>query len=85
MKAFRLMVIVALVGVLAGVASAAELPLTRVQLFSSGVGYFEREGKVEGNTTVEMTFRTAQINDILKSLVLQDFGGGKISPVTYAP
>ncbi|MEN6546299.1 MAG: DUF4139 domain-containing protein, partial [Armatimonadia bacterium] len=49
------------------------------------VGYFEREGKVEGNTTVEMTFRTAQINDILKSLVLQDFGGGKIAPVTYAP
>lgn len=85
MRAFRLTVVVALVLALLGAVSAAELPLTRVQLFSSGVGYFERDGKVDGTTTVEMTFRTAQINDILKSLVLQDFGGGKIAPVTYAP
>ncbi|MEN6304283.1 MAG: DUF4139 domain-containing protein [Armatimonadia bacterium] len=83
MRLLRLTAIVSLL--VAGVVSAAELPLTRVQLFSSGVGYFEREGKVEGKATVEMTFRTAQVNDILKSLVLQDFGGGKIAPVTYAP
>jgi hypothetical protein len=63
---------------------AAELPLTRVALFTSGVGYFERTGTVQGNTTVELTFRTEQINDILKSLVLQDLSGGTIAPVTYA-
>jgi hypothetical protein len=66
-------------------ASAAELPLSRVVLFSSGVGYFERSGHVEGDATVELSFRTDQINDLLKSLVLLDQGGGTIGPVTYAP
>ncbi|MFQ6097372.1 MAG: hypothetical protein ACE5O2_06540 [Armatimonadota bacterium] len=65
--------------------SAAELPLSRVVLFSSGVGYFERTGEVEGAASVELSFRTDQINDILKSLVLLDLGGGTIGPVTYAP
>lgn len=64
---------------------AADLPLSRVVLFSSGVGYFEREGQVQGDTTLDLTFRTAQVNDILKSLVIQDLGGGTIAPVTYAP
>ena len=64
---------------------AADLPLTSVELFTSGVGYFERVGAVEGTTSVELSFRTAQINDILKSLVVQDLSGGGIAPVTYAP
>jgi hypothetical protein len=64
---------------------AADLPLTRVELFASGVGYFERQGPVDGSATVELSFRTEQINDILKSLVVQDLGGGSIAPVTYAP
>ena len=64
---------------------AADLPISRVVLFSSGVGYFEREANIEGDQTVELQFRTAQINDILKSMVLLDFGGGTIAPVTYAP
>ena len=66
-------------------ASAAQLPLSRVVLFSSGVGYFERSGQVEGDATVELSFRTDQVNDLLKSLVLLDLGGGTIGPVTYAP
>jgi hypothetical protein len=68
-----------------GVAWAAELPLKQVVLFSSGVGYFSRQGEVDGNAEIELTFRTEQIPDLLKSLVLQDFGGGAIAPVTYAP
>jgi hypothetical protein len=74
-----------LIAVTATTAVAADLPLERVVLFSSGVGYFHREGTVQGETTVELSFRTAQINDLLKSLVLQDFDGGTIAPVTYAP
>ena len=27
----------------------AELPITRIVLFTSGVGYFQREGQVDGN------------------------------------
>ena len=67
------------------VATAADLPLRQVVLFSSGVGYFQREGVVEGDATVQLAFRTEQINDLLKSLVLMDRDGGKVAPVTYAP
>lgn len=73
----------AVVRVTAG--GAADLPLSRVVLFSSGVGYFERMAEVSGSQKVELSFRTGQINDILKSMVLQDLGGGAIAPVTYAP
>lgn len=81
----RLFVCAVLITLAATLAHAAELPLTRVVLFSSGVGYFERDGKVQGDATLDLTFRTNQINDILKSLVVQDLGGGAIAPVTYAP
>jgi hypothetical protein len=62
---------------------AADLPLTRVNLFSSGVGYFERDGVVEGEDSIELTFSVDQVNDVLKSMVLQDFNGGTISAVDY--
>ena len=54
-------------------------------IFSSGVAFYERAGHVDGTATLELPFKTAQINDILKSMVLQDMGGGKIRPVVYAP
>lgn len=60
----------------------AALPLRDVVLFSSGVGYFGRNGSVGGNTGVLLSFRSEQINDILKSLVVLD-PQGKVRPVTY--
>ena len=68
---------------LASLRAADELPVKRVVLFTSGVGFFQREGEVTGDASVELSFRTEQINDLLKSLVLQDFGGGKIAPVVF--
>jgi hypothetical protein len=59
------------------------LPLTQVVLFNSGVGYFQREGAVEGDTRVDLTFPVSDINDLLKSLVLPDIGDGKVSTVSY--
>src|SRR4051812_17500606 len=59
------------------------LPLTEVVLYTSGVGYFERDGQVEGSTQVELRFKTEDINDLLKSLVVQDFEGGQVATVTY--
>ncbi|MDF2439570.1 MAG: hypothetical protein JWN98_554, partial [Abditibacteriota bacterium] len=61
----------------------ATLPLRDVVLFSSGVGYFGRAGRINGAATIPLLFRTAQVNDILKSLVLFDAGGG-VRPVTFA-
>lgn len=66
------------------IAQEIELKVSKIALFSSGVGYFEREAEINGSATAELEFRTAQINDILKSLVVQDFGGGTIRAVGYA-
>jgi hypothetical protein len=61
----------------------ADLPLQRIVLFSSGVGYFQREGQVEGNARIDLQFPAAEVNDLLKSMVLQDLNGGLINSVTY--
>lgn len=63
-------------------APPSTLPVKQVTLFTSGVAYTERVGQVDGDATVPLLFRTAQINDILKSLVLLDTGG-KVQPATY--
>lgn len=62
----------------------AMIPLQRVVMYSSGVGYFEHLGSISGDATVDLKFNVDDINDLLKSMVLQDFGGGTISTVTYS-
>jgi hypothetical protein len=64
-------------------APATDVPVKRVVLYSSGVGYFEHAGKVVNDGRAELRFRTEQINDMLKSLVLQDLGGGTVGAVVY--
>src|SRR5215218_3703260 len=61
----------------------SKLPIQRVVMFSSGVGYFQHQGKVDGDASVDLKFRVNNINDLLKSMVLEDRGGGQISTVTY--
>ena len=62
-------------------------PLRRVTLYKHGVGYFERQGKVTGDQQITFRFDAAQMNDVLKSLVVLDLGKGsergKISAVTF--
>jgi hypothetical protein len=62
---------------------AVELPITRVVLFNSGVGYFSRSGTITGDARVDLTFHETDINDLLKSMVLEDFDNGHISAVSY--
>ena len=62
---------------------SGDLPVMKVELFSSGVGYFEHFGKVEGTDSLDLRFKTNQINDVLKSLILQDLDGGMVSTVVY--
>ena len=61
----------------------ATLPLSKISLYSSGVGYFQHDGTVNNRTQLDLRLHTNQINDMLKSLVVQDFGGGRVSTVTY--
>jgi Domain of unknown function (DUF4139) len=62
---------------------AVNLPITRVVLFNSGVGYFSRSGEIEGDARVDLSFPETDINDLLKSMILEDFGGGRIAAVSY--
>jgi hypothetical protein len=62
---------------------SADLPLKRVVLFSSGVGFFEHSGEIDGDRTLEFKFSAGSINDLLKSMVARDLGGGQIAAVTY--
>jgi hypothetical protein len=63
--------------------SSPKLPIAQAVLFSSGVGYFQRDGEIEGNQRIDLSFPVGDINDLLKSMVLQDLGGGHISAVSY--
>ena len=63
--------------------ATAQVPVKEVVLFSSGVGYFEHYGTIHGDAATELRFKREQINDILKSLLLEDMDGGKVSTVTY--
>jgi len=53
-------------------------------LYTNGVGYFEREGTVQGDAEVELTCRLGEVNDLLKSLMVQDLDRGKPGAVTLA-
>ena len=64
--------------------TTTDVPVSKVVLFSSGVGYFEHSGVVHENGSTMLRFKTNQINDILKSLVLQDQDGGRVGAITYA-
>jgi hypothetical protein len=61
----------------------AELPIGQIVLFSSGVGYFQREGTVENSARVDLSFPVQDINDLLKSMVVRDLDGGVVSTVSY--
>jgi hypothetical protein len=57
--------------------------MTRVVLYKHGVGYFERQGTVEGDATLALTFKQAEVSDVLKSLTVLDLDGGHVASVSY--
>ena len=63
--------------------TADRLPVRRVVLYKSGVGYFEHLGKVRGNQQVTIAFTSGQLDDVLKSLTTLDLSGGRVSGVSY--
>ena len=63
--------------------SQATLPLTKIVLYASGVGYFQRNGQIDGRGQVALRFKVDTINDLLKSMIVQDFDGGQVRTVTY--
>ncbi|HSH03247.1 MAG TPA: hypothetical protein VLL52_12065 [Anaerolineae bacterium] len=58
------------------------LPITHMTLYKHGVGFFERRAEL-GGKLVRLTFREAEMNDILKSLTVIDYGQGQVLGVDY--
>ena len=63
--------------------ASAKLPIRRVILYKTGVGYFEHLGEVTGDQTVGIDFTSGQLNDVLETLTVLDLGGGHITGVDY--
>jgi hypothetical protein len=62
---------------------AADLPVKQVTLYKHGIGYFERAGSVPAGEEVRLDFKNNDMNDVLKSLIVSDANGGKISGIRY--
>ena len=63
--------------------SANGLPVKRVVLYKNGVGYFEHVGRVRDTQDVAISFTSAQLNDLLKSVTVLDLNGGRITNIGY--
>src|SRR5712692_2857525 len=64
-------------------APAAELPVKKVVLYKHGIGYLERSGRVAASEAARLDFKAVEMNDVLKSLTIEERGGGKVSGVRY--
>jgi hypothetical protein len=63
--------------------AAEPLPVRRVVLYKTGVGYFEHRGTVSGAQAITIRFTSAQLNDVLKSLTAIDLGKGQVTGISY--
>jgi chaperonin cofactor prefoldin len=68
---------------IAALAAAAELPVKQVVLYKHGVGFFERSGRLGPGESARLDFNASEMNDVLKSLTIEERGGGKISGLRY--
>ena len=57
--------------------------MRQVILYKHGVGYFERSGQLAAGESARLDFKAAEMNDVLKSLTVEEKGGGKISGLRY--
>jgi hypothetical protein len=61
----------------------ADLPVRQVVLYKHGVGYFERSGQLAAGESARLDFKAAEMNDVLKSLTIEERGGGKVTGLRY--
>jgi hypothetical protein len=61
----------------------ADLPVREVILYKHGLAYFERGGEVKAGEAARLDFKAQEMNDVLKSLTINDRSGAKINGVRY--
>jgi hypothetical protein len=59
--------------------AAADLPVKQVVLYKNGVGCFERSGEVASGVAARLRFKASEMNDVLKSLTVEDRAGKVVS------
>jgi hypothetical protein len=64
-------------------AAPDRLPITRVTLFSAGLAQMVHETIVTGNETITFPVDPKDINDLLKSLNVEDLDGGFVDVVNF--
>ncbi len=70
---------------MAAPAASEVLPLTRLRLYETGVGYFERRGRVSKNDQLALPVPTAHLDDALKTLVVLDGGtGARVGGIAFS-
>jgi hypothetical protein len=53
-------------------AGEGQIPLRKVVILTSGIAYYEHSGSVNGPARIVLPFRYDAVNDVLKSLVIND-------------
>lgn len=61
----------------------ADLPVKQIVLYKHGIGYFERQGAVPEGQEAHLSFKNADMNDILKSLIVTDNSGRHVTGIRY--
>ena len=78
----RILIVVS-TALLAATALAGDLPIREVILYKHGVGYFVRAGELRAGEAARLDFKAPEMNDVLKSLTLEDKNGGKVTGLRY--
>ena len=68
---------------IAGPMAAADLTVSKVVLYKHGIGFFERNGMVPAGDNAQLQFKATEMDDVLKSLTVEQRGGTGVSAVRY--
>ncbi|RKX93682.1 MAG: hypothetical protein DRP59_02365 [Spirochaetes bacterium] len=64
-------------------AGNVQIPITRVTLYTAGLAQMVRETTVTGDGVIAFQAEPRDINDILKSLIVEDLDGGTVGAVNF--
>ncbi len=73
----------AVLAALSTASALAELPVRQIILYKHGIAFFEREGTVNSGEEARLVFKNTDMNDVLKSLTVNDAGGGRVLGIRY--
>ncbi len=64
-------------------AFGTDLDVTKVVLYKHGIGYFERAAAIPSGESAVLRFKASEMDDVLKSLTVEQTGGQGVSAIRY--